>query len=78
MVFVTGGSEKTGAGTSMRRSGYDAATGAQVWAATYGAPTGYSSAVGIAVSRNGSKVFVTGTSLQPNGLPTYATVAYQS
>ena len=64
---------------------YDAATGAEQWAQTYNEPPGGGSddASSVAVSPDGSKVFVTGTSqgLTSGGMHTsddYATVAYDA
>ena len=59
--------------------GYDASTGAQLWAKRYNGPrNGYDVAHAIGVNPEGSKVFVTG-STRPGrrGDNDYATVAYR-
>ncbi len=77
-VFVTGesvgaGSELTGYGTVA----YDATTGATLWVGRYKGPgNGDDSPKSIAVSSDGSEVFVTGYTVGANGGYDYGTVAY--
>lgn len=65
-IYVTGGSETAGWGTSdLTTVAYDAATGAQRWVARFAGPTPSGQAYGdvanaLAVSPDGSKVMVTG------------------
>ncbi len=74
-VYVTGESLPTAGGEDYATVAYNAATGAQLWAARYAGPGNDSAGAQVTVSSSGT-VFVTGTSL---GTPTgedYATVAY--
>jgi DNA-binding beta-propeller fold protein YncE len=75
-VFVTGQALETVWG--LATVSYEAGTGAQVWNAFFNG-TGISNDIpaGIAVSPDGSKVFVTSLSNGPNGLG-YGTVAYEA
>ena len=59
---------------------YNAATGAQLWAAQLSPSTFDSLATSVAVSPDGSMVFVAGTSLGNGGTPptTYLTIAYDA
>jgi DNA-binding beta-propeller fold protein YncE len=62
-VFVTGTSSKPNSASGYATIAYRAATGTQLWATRYNAPgTGSSRATWLAVSPDGSKVFVTGAS----------------
>jgi DNA-binding beta-propeller fold protein YncE len=73
-VFVTGTSSKPNSVSGYATIAYRAATGGQLWAARYNAPgNGSSSATSLAVSPDGSKVFVTGASGGD-----YATVGYRA
>ena len=80
-VFVTGTSfAGTSGGTSLSdyaTVGYNAATGARLWASRYHGPAGQSDASALAVSPDGTKVFVTGATVGDTSLLDYATVAYQ-
>jgi outer membrane protein assembly factor BamB len=80
-VFVTGTSF---AGTSGSTSledyatvGYNAVTGARLWASRYHGPAGQSDASALAVSPDGTKVFVSGTTVAGTSRRDYATVAYK-
>lgn len=78
-VFVTGGSTGVGSGLDYATIAYNAATGARVWLRRYSGPgDGNDQAVAIALSPDGSKVFVTGTSLGAGSGNDYATVAYNA
>jgi WD40 repeat protein len=72
-VYVTGGSSGTTGFLDYATLAYSAATGARLWAARYNSPgeTSYDDAYSVAVSPDGSRVFVTGTS---SGR--YGTLAY--
>ena len=74
-VFVTGTSDDSDYTTVA----YNAITGAQLWVARYGGiADGGSYASSLAVSRDGTKVFVTGESIGTNDGYDYATVAYSA
>jgi DNA-binding beta-propeller fold protein YncE len=76
-VYVTGsiGDGLTGYATIA----YNAATGAPVWVKHYKSHIpGFNEAYSVAVSPDGSTVYVTGHSPGPSGLPAYATVAYDA
>jgi hypothetical protein len=58
---------------------YHAATGAQVWASRYNGPgNGDDYAQSVAVSPDGTRVFVTGYSMGTNTGSDYATIAYNA
>ena len=57
--------------------GYNAGTGARLWASRYHGPERQSDAFALAVSPDGTKVFVTGATVGETMLTDYATVAYQ-
>ncbi len=78
-VFVTGYSLGTPTGDDYATVAYNAATGAQLWAARYdGFGSGGNYAHSVAVSPDGTAVFVTGYSLGTNDGYDYATVAYNA
>jgi outer membrane protein assembly factor BamB len=70
-VYVTGWVSPTSPGYNMLTNGYDIATGATTWNARFHGKAN-SFAYAIAVSPNGSQVFVTGTD---GGMPTIAYAA---
>ncbi len=75
-VFVTGSSKSTTV-TDYATVAYNTVNGRQSWVARYNGPGNYSDdAYGLAVSPDGSKVFVTGTSEGGPSTVDYATVAY--
>ncbi len=77
-VYVTGSSDGS-TSTDYATVAYRAATGARLWAARYNGAGkyGYDSPNAIAVSRGGTRVFVTGRS-QAAKSSDYATVAYSA
>jgi WD40 repeat protein len=80
-VFVTGSTVVVPYSTDYLTVAWDAASGSQLWAQRYDGPTGltgYDDATAIAVSSDGSKVFVTGQSYTTNGDWDYATLAYDA
>jgi DNA-binding beta-propeller fold protein YncE len=78
-VFVTGTSKN---GTGLLRittRAFDIATGAALWTAFYhGRGTVDDAPQALAVSPDGSRVFVTGTSTDASGTPRYTTVAFDA
>src|SRR5437660_6266865 len=78
-VYVTGQSYGTALVTDYATVAYDAATGARQWVARYNGPPGSLSNVpsSVAVSPDGTKVFVTGKSTVGQ-FGDYATVAYDA
>jgi WD40 repeat protein len=78
-VFVTGGAERSKGYVDFTTVAYDTSTGSQVWVSHYnGLGNGYDQANAIAVSPDGSRVFVTGGSLGQAFTYDYATVAYSA
>jgi hypothetical protein len=84
VLFVTGGSGGDGTGKDFATVAYDAATGERRWVARYNGPTsGLDSAQAVIASPHGSRVFVTGWSVdgetRSGGDDTdYATIAYDA
>jgi hypothetical protein len=77
-VFVTGSSAGTTA-SDYATLAYDAATGTKQWQRRYDGPAhGGDSGTDLAVSPDGRRVFVTGTSVGSTSSDDYATVAYES
>jgi DNA-binding beta-propeller fold protein YncE len=78
-VFVAADATGKGGTTAFTTLAYDAATGATRWIAWYeGTGYGHNGPSALAVSPDGSKVFVTGLSGGPDGEVDYATVAYDA
>jgi len=80
-VFVTGRTSDgpPGGATAYATVAYDSATGAERWTRLYtGSVPGFTQATGVAVSPDGTRVFVTGGATGPNGQPqiNYTTLAY--
>jgi hypothetical protein len=77
-IFVTGSSAGAGGVNGFLTVGYDAATGAQLWARRYDSPAGgeAAGARSIVVSPDGATVFVTGYSLDADGVSSDVTIAY--
>jgi DNA-binding beta-propeller fold protein YncE len=77
-VFVTGTSQGVRVGVDYTTIAYDAATGKQLWLSRYNNPrrNGLDSASALAISPDGSRLYVTGTSHGRSSQLDYATVAY--
>jgi WD40 repeat protein len=81
MVYVTGASKATTTFLDYDYAtvAYDAATGAQRWAARYRGPVqSYDTALSLAVSPSGTMVYITGQNQGPTSGDDYATVAYDA
>jgi sugar lactone lactonase YvrE len=78
-VFVTGNSPGRNTGNDYATVAYSAATGKQLWASRYNGPAnGYDAAKAIAVSPDGTAVYVTGRSFAGANNFSYATIAYNA
>jgi hypothetical protein len=83
-VFVAGSTRVSTQGgnssaTDYITIAYDTTTGNKIWKTTYDGPAHRDdAATAVAVSPNGSMVFVTGWVSTDQGLPAYATVAYHA
>jgi hypothetical protein len=78
-VFVTGESAGATSGADYATVAYRAGTGAVLWTKRYnGSANGYDAAMSLAVSRDGTKVFVTGQSTGTTSSRDFATVAYRT
>jgi hypothetical protein len=78
-VFVTGRTSEGPSATAYATVAYDSATGTERWTRLYtGSVPGFTQATGVAVSPDGTRVFVTGGATGPNGQPgiNYTTLAY--
>jgi outer membrane protein assembly factor BamB len=76
-VFITGWLGQGSPTSSFTTIAYDATTGAQLWARRYQGPGKLSVPEAVAVSPDGSRLFVTGGSSQsPTDVVDFATVAY--
>jgi hypothetical protein len=77
-VVVTGVSWGSGSDYDYATVAYDATVGTELWAKRYNGPgNGYDAAYAVAVSPDGSGVFVTGESAGVSSMSDFATVAYQ-
>ena len=77
-VFVTGWFTGPNGRADYGTIAYDSVTGAQLWEAAYDAAGGIDSPEGLAVSPDGSRVYVTGVSDTPETGVDYATVSYDA
>jgi DNA-binding beta-propeller fold protein YncE len=78
-VFVTGNSNGDGEESNYSTVAYDASTGATVWVRAYTGPGKQSDLpYVVAVSPDGSRVFVTGFSTGFGTERDYATLAYEA
>jgi WD40 repeat protein len=78
-LYVTGSASQASGLNEYATIGYDAATGHQLWLANYRTASVNDNATGLAVSPDGSTVYVTGTSIANYNTPAnYATVAYRA
>ena len=78
-VFVTGSSANGNGTLRYTTRAFNAATGAVLWTAfDHGPGTGDDQAQALAVSPDGSRVFVTGSSSDPKGTFRYTTIAFDA
>jgi hypothetical protein len=77
-VYVTSGSNAPGSVPHYWTAALDATTGAGVWQATYHGPGTNAGTTAIALSPDGSAVYVTGSAGQASGLNEYATLGYDA
>jgi DNA-binding beta-propeller fold protein YncE len=79
-VFVTGYSADSGGVSAYATAAYSTLSGSELWVALYGGPeNSHGGATSLAVSPDGSKIFVTGYSWDATAaFADYATVAYSA
>jgi hypothetical protein len=78
-LYVTGTAGLNSSAAEYATLAYNATTGVQLWVQLYNGPAnGASSATGLVVSPDGSKVFVTGDSVGSANVDDAATVAYDA
>jgi DNA-binding beta-propeller fold protein YncE len=78
-VFVAGSEDQIGSGVDVLTIGIDAGDGETLWASTFDGPAHHQdTASGLAVSPSGTRVFVTGTMDQTDGIADYGTLAYDA
>ncbi|MFF4826960.1 PQQ-binding-like beta-propeller repeat protein [Streptomyces sp. NPDC001312] len=78
-VFVTGNTEGKGTRFDMTTVAYDEATGQRLWVQRYDGKAHYDdTSWGIAVTPDGSKVVITGTSSDSDAGSDYVTIAYDT
>jgi DNA-binding beta-propeller fold protein YncE len=78
-VYVAGSSVGTTSGSDYETIAYNAATGAAVWGKRYnGTGNAADSVTAVAVSPDGTKIYVTGSSAGSTSGSDYATVAYNA
>jgi len=77
-VYVTGGSNAPGSVRHYWTAALDVTTGARLWQATYHGPGASAGSTAIALSPDGSAVYVTGSVGQASGLNEYATIGYNA
>ena len=77
-VYVTGISPRARTGEDAATVAYDAATGMRLWVSTYHRPPEGSFGNAVAVSPDGTRVYVTGESPGSGTNTDYATVAYEA
>src|SRR5206468_6232373 len=78
-VFVTGYSEGVSSGTDYATIAYDSQTGAPLWLQRYNSRANLAdAATSVAVSPDGSEVFVTGYSAHTIVDTDYVTIAYDA
>ena len=75
MVYVTGWAEAASGRKGYATVAYRASTGSQAWVATYGGSGGDNEGRAVAVSPDGSRLYVIGSGASETGLG-YTTVAY--
>jgi DNA-binding beta-propeller fold protein YncE len=78
-VYVTGSSSDAASGFDYATIAYDASTGAKIWVKRYDGPyISADQAYALAISPDGTKVYVTGESLGSGADTDYATLAYEA
>jgi hypothetical protein len=84
-IYATGQSTGASTGLDFATIAYDAVSGQQLWVSRYNGaangndePFAFGTGKAIAISPDGSKIFVTGTSAGSNGNGSYATIAYNA